>query len=151
MAYDDEKKEREKIKKKIKDLEKNKKELEKENDKLSDKKKYAKDNIECFEKKEMYENILKQLNTSDGAQKDLADAIEALNKSHTSYKNNLGGNAGKTKDSTYNSVRDELINIKTNVLAQAWSSASAGKAGIVSRIKSNNSKIGETTRKYCRM
>ncbi len=131
----------------LEELKDTKKALEDENTKLEKIRGLAEDNITCFEKIEKYDTILQKLNATDGAQKDIDDAINFLNDSYSSYKNNLKGNAAKTKESSYSDVKDKLIDMKNNLLSSAWGSASAGKAGLKSRIKDNNAQITENDSK----
>lgn len=132
---------------KLEELKETKKALEDENTKLEKIRGLAEDNITCFEKIEKYDTILQKLNATDGAQKDIDDAINFLNDSYSSYKNNLKGNAAKTKESSYTDVKDKLIDMKNNLLSSAWGSASAGKSGLKSRIKDNNAQITENDSK----
>ena len=126
---------------KLEELKETKKALEDENIKLEKIRGLAEDNITCFEKIEKYDTILQKLNATDGAQKDIDDAINFLNDSYSSYKDNLKGNVAKTKESSYSDVKDELIDMKNNLLALAWGSASGGKAGLNIRINNNNDQI----------
>ena len=148
MALDDEKKEREKIKKKIKEkkekrdnIKEKKRNLETKNKELNEKMEVAKNNIKCFENKEKYIKIMDAVKL---AQVELDKALQNLEASYSSYKKNFQGNAAKVINPKFNGSRNDIIKIK-NDSTGIWNAASAGKSACENMIKSNNSKIGKVT------
>ena len=145
---EDEKKEREKIKKKIKekkkkrdDFKNKRKKLESDNEKLENIKKCANENIKNYEQKKKYEDLI---NAIKNAQKYIGDASKDINNSFNEYKMYFKGNAASKIIPNYSESISQIAREKSN-LDHIFASASGGKRACEDMIKNLNGKMGKNT------
>ncbi len=116
MAYDDEKKERAKIRKEIDKKEEERDELKKSKEKLE------KEKTKMEEEKKKFETVKNQSTNATGF---LNNAINNLNRAQDSYKKNFQGDAASSRLSSFSNaissiqaIKDTLLKIKAEAQIQ---------------------------------
>ena len=133
MAYDDEKKERAKIRKKIKEKERKRDDVKKSKEKLENETK------KMEEEKKKFETVTKQ---STNATAFLNNAINNLNSAQDSYKKNFQGNAASSKLSSFSNAISSIHAIK-DTLAKIKAEAQIQITQLTTKIADNTRIIGD--------